>query len=197
MHIFLWHYTKWRQLVGSFLKVGCHVEFETMSVIFFILCYMKIHWSLHPLQFEWLFLLYMALCHQALVTWKILIHWDLHSEICTHKRMGVKRQVWCYYENSFDKADPLKGLGNPQRSQDYSWRTTGLDQSQRSSHPRNLSNHSFIHSFHKYVLTTTPCQQLFWALRIPQWTKQSLALVQLTFSWGRQAIRKHSHVGQC
>lgn len=128
-------------MVDSFLKVGCHVEFKTMSGIFSYYVTWKsidlcIHYNLNGSFYStWL-------C--AIMHWLLGKYWFM--EICTHERMRVKRQVWCYYENSFDKADLLKGLGNPQRSQDYSWRTTGLDQSQRSSHPRHISIHSFIHS---------------------------------------------------
>lgn len=141
VHILLWYYTKSRQVVGSFLKVGCHVESETMSAIFSYYVTWKsidlcIHCNLNGSFYStWL-------C--AIMHWLLGKYW--FTEICTRERMRVKRQVWCYYENSFDKTDPLKGLGNPKRSQDYSWRTTGLDQSQRSSHPLNISIHSFIRS---------------------------------------------------
>ena len=59
---------------GSFFKVGCSVNSETMPTNFSS-GYIKIHWSL--LCFEWIFYPCMILWCYALVIWKILIYWVL------------------------------------------------------------------------------------------------------------------------
>ena len=75
--IFLWHYTKTRQVTGSCLKSAVMWNLKLCQWLF-VFCYMKINRSLYSLHFAWLFLPCMALCHHASVTWKILVHWDLY-----------------------------------------------------------------------------------------------------------------------
>lgn len=142
--IFLWHYTKTRQVTGSCLKSAVTWNLKLCQWLF-VFRYMKINRSLYSLHFAWSFLPCMALCHRASVIWKILVHWDLYPR----ENENEKTTVQHYYRNGFDHADPLKGSqGSPE--------VPGpLFENQRSSHPVNVGLYLFVHSTTIYWAPTT------------------------------------------